>query len=318
MTIMQTMKKINKRIPGILGPPPRTEVDGKITDLSSKTMPELLELRDRQLKLLNNKPFISRLPDKGAKIQAFHDKIVAELTSKLEEEQTCRMFDKMRLNGVDPQSVQNMEWEGKMNRQKDVYLDSDDDSDPEDVLHILSQATAQEKKVKVLQPDKPLITPEDVIKIGDIPHVKYLVDKTETNQNSKTKEQFKPYKTTKTDVHDPGKEILRKKGPHWEVTAATPPPIVHGPAQILSLEESLKLQKEYNVHMKEIEVQHAAAKLLARVGVQMAELPEDTSKFGKYRNGDSDDSVVSDPEGSDKEVHDEEPERGGVVFTIMK
>ncbi|XP_026758005.1 uncharacterized protein LOC113517515 [Galleria mellonella] len=308
------MKKINKKIPGILPPPPKTEIDGKIVDLSSKTIQELQELSNRQLKLLNNKSFINKLPDKGAKIQSFYDKIVNTLKEKKEEEQTCRLFSGMKL-ALDNVAVENVEWEGKLANKNDEYLDSDDDSEPEDVLHILSQSTSLEKKVKVLEPEKSIITPTD---LADIPHVKYLVDKAEHNVKLKPVGQFKPYKTTKSDVHNPEKEIHRKKHKNWEVTAATPPPIVHGPAKLLSLEESLILQKSYNAHLKEIEAQHAAEKLLARTDIKIGNLPEDTSKFGKYREADSDDSDVSDIEGSDKEVHDEEPERGGVVFTVMK
>ncbi|XP_045445883.1 uncharacterized protein LOC123653956 [Melitaea cinxia] len=317
MTVIQTMKKFNNKIPGTL-PPPKTEIDGKLENLSSKTIPELLELRDRQLKLLNNKPFISKLADKGEKIRILFDKIEIELKNKQEEEQTCRLFGDMKINNIDKESVANVEWEGKIQKNHNTYLDSDDDSDPEDVLHILSQTTSQEKKVKVLQPDKPLITPEDLISIGEIPVVKKIIEKTEINIKPKKTSQFKPYKTTVSDVHNPEKEMLRKKNKFWEVTAATPPPIVHGPAKTLSLEESLKLQQKHNRHLKEIEVQHAAEKLLARTSIKMAELPEDISKFGTYRDSDDTKSDESDPEGSDKEVLDEEPERGGVVFTVMK
>lgn len=316
MTVIHTMKKINTKIPGILPPPPKTEIDGKITDLSSKTITELKELRDRQLKLLNNKAFIAKLPDKGSKIQSFHDKIVSTLRSKQEEEQTCRLFGDMK---IDNDAVQGIEWKGKIDENRNTYLDSDDDSDPEDVMHILSQSTAQEKLVKVLPPEKPSITTEDLLKIGEIPHVKYIVQKTEAKPSpKKATGHFKPFKTTVSDVHNPEKEIHRKKHRHWEVTAATPPPIVHGPAKLLALEESLKLQKEYNIHLKEVEAQHAAEKLLARAGIKMAELPPDTTKFGQYRDAHSEGSDNSDEEGSDKEVHDEEPERGGVVFTVMK
>lgn len=317
MTLTQTMKKLNNKIPGTLQPH-KTEIDGKLENLSSKTIYELLELRDRQLKLLNNKSFISKLSDKGAKIRILFDKIEIELKNKQEEEQTCRLFGDMKINNIDKESVANLEWEGKIQKNQNTYLDSDDDSDPEDVLHILSQTTAQEKKVKVLQPDKPLITPEDLISIGEIPVVKKIIEKTEINIKPKKTGQFKPYKTTVSDVHNPEKEILRKKNKFWEVTAATPPPIVHGPAKTLSLEESLILQQEHNRHLKEIEVQHAAAKLLARKSIKMAELPEDISKFGSYRDSDDTKSDESDPEGSDKDVLDEEPERGGVVFTVMK
>ncbi|KAJ0180731.1 hypothetical protein K1T71_004135 [Dendrolimus kikuchii] len=311
------MKKVNKRIPGILPPPPKNEIDGKITDLSAKTYIELLELRDRQIKLLNNHSFISKLPDKGIKIQAFHDKIVANLRAKQEEEHTCRMLDNLKLT---ERSVQQIEWTGKIDKNQDKYLDSDDDSEPEDVMQILSQSTALEKTVKYVQAEKLLIAPDDLLSIGEIPHVKYIVNKTENlTSKPKTTGNFKPFKTTKSDVHNPEKELQRNsKLRKWEVTAATPPPIKHGPAKILTIEESLKLQKEHNMRIQEVEAEHAAQKLLAKAGIKMASVPTDITKFGTYREADSEDSQESDPEGSDKEVHDEEPERGGVVFTVMK
>ncbi|XP_023934915.1 uncharacterized protein LOC112043639 [Bicyclus anynana] len=317
MTVVQ-MKKINKRIPGVLPPPPKSEIDGKVENLSSKSIPELMDIRDRQLKLLNNKSFMNKLADKGAKIQEFYDKVLSEINAKQQVEQTCRLLNDMSID-TDKNSIQNLEWEGKIKKNENTYLDSDDDSEPEDVLHIISQSTSYEKKVKVLQPEKALVTPEDLLSIGEIPHIKKLVEKTEVNAKPKTTGQYKPYKTTVSDVHNPEKEILRKQNKNWEVTAATPPPIVHGPAKPLTIEESLKLQKEHYKHIKMIEAQHAAEKLLARSGVKMAEMPQDFTKFGNYRSADSDDSgsEESDPEGSDKEVLDEEPERGGVVFTVM-
>ncbi|XP_041977557.1 uncharacterized protein LOC121731924 [Aricia agestis] len=313
------MKKINTKIPGILPPPPKTEIDGKIENLTSKSITELLELRDRQVKLLGNKVFISKLSDKGERIQLFLDKIKAELKAKQEEDQACKLFSKLDLNPIDKKALENVEWEGRIRKNENTFLDSDDDSEPEDVIQILSQNTAQ-KNVKVLKPEKPLVTPEDIINIGEVPHVKYIVEKTEHKVKPKTTGNFKPYKTTTSDAHNPEKEILRKKHKHWEVTAATPPPIVHGPAKVLSIEESLKLQTDYNIHLKKVEAQHAAEKLLARTDFKMNELPSDVKSFGKYRTVDSDDSESeqSDAEGSNKEVHDEEPEKGGVVFTVMK
>ncbi|CAH2257998.1 uncharacterized protein LOC120624644 [Pararge aegeria] len=316
---MTVMQKINKRIPGILPPPPKSEVDGKIENLSAKSKAELLDIRDRQLKLLNNKTFLSKLSDKGAKIQQFYDKIVTEIKAREHVEQTCRLLNEMSISS-DKDSIQNLEWEGNMKKNENIYLDSDDDSEPEDTLHIISQSTSHEKKVKVMKPEKPLVTPEDLLSIGEIPHIKKLVDITEVSIKPKTSGQFKPYRTTISDVHNPEKEILRKQNKHWEVTAATPPPILHCPAKPLTIKESLNLQTEHYKHLKEIEAKHAAEKLFERTGIKMAELPEDRSNFGNYRSADSDDSgsEVSDPEGSDKEVLDEEPERGGVVFTVLK
>lgn len=77
-------------------------------------------------------------------------------------------------------------------------------------------------------------------------HIKYLIDKAECSSDKKPgkKEPFRAYQTTKSNVHDPEKEKLRKKNKHWENTAATPPLIVHGAVKELSLNESLKLQIE--------------------------------------------------------------------------
>lgn len=295
-----TFSKATKKIPG-LPVSPRAEVDGA-TDLPSKTIPELVELKNRQLKLLNNKGFIHKLPDKGAKIQTFVEKIETHLKLKQDAEETHRLFEKLNLN-VDHNSVQQVEWQGKIQKNKETYLDSDDDSDPEDLIQILSQNTAQEKKVKVLQPEKLLVTPDDLIKIGENPHVKYIVNKTEVPPNPKAPGQFKPYKTTKTDVHNPETEKHRRKQKHWENTAASPPLIINGPAITISIAESLKLQKEQNQHLKETEALHAAEKLLTKI--KIGNLPNDVSVFGNYRDAVSD-SDDTDPEGSDKEVHDDD------------
>ena len=79
-----------------------------------------------------------------------------------------------------------------------------------------------------------------------IDHVRYIVNKVENPDNANKREPFKPYKTTKSNVHDPEKEKSReiRKTKHWEVTAATPPLIVHGAAKSLDIKESLRLQKD--------------------------------------------------------------------------
>lgn len=83
--------------------------------------------------------------------------------------------------------------------------------------------------------------------------MKYVIDKVEKSQekNQLKRESFKPYKTSKSNVHDPEKEKERKYTKHWEITAATPPHIVHGAIKPLSLNESLQLQRE---HVKKLQV----------------------------------------------------------------
>lgn len=107
------------------------------------------------------------------------------------------------------------------------------------------------KKIILLAPEESLIKSEDIAEIetfktnpSDVEHVKYIVDKVEKTQETNKKEPFRPYKTTKSNVHDPVKEKQRKRHKYWEVTAATPPLIVHGALKVVNLNESLRLQKE--------------------------------------------------------------------------
>lgn len=107
------------------------------------------------------------------------------------------------------------------------------------------------KKIIYIASGKSLIKPEDIAEIEsfktdslNVEHVKYIIDKVEKTEEIKKPKPFKPYKTTKSNVHESTKEKQRKLSKNWEVTAATPPLIVHGVAKVLSLTESLQLQKE--------------------------------------------------------------------------
>lgn len=168
--------------------------------------------------------------------------------------------------GSNKSTVENIEWGGKEVELK--CLDSDDDSDPEDPLAILAQSTDLKKKVIILKKEETFIKPEDLKEIASFKlsennhstsgsstnemdgHVKYIfantVDKVLPNQRVS----FKPYKTTISNVHDPSKEMLRKRGKFWEVTAATPPPAIHGAVQEIPLQESLRLQDVQNQNLK--------------------------------------------------------------------
>lgn len=108
------------------------------------------------------------------------------------------------------------------------------------------------KKIVTIETEETLIKLDDIEEIESFKkenaleneHIKYIVEKVENRMNEKHRECFKPYKTTRSNVHDPLKEKVRKKDKHWEITAATPPLTVHGAVKSLSLQESLKLQKD--------------------------------------------------------------------------
>ncbi|XP_036139738.1 uncharacterized protein LOC105833390 isoform X2 [Monomorium pharaonis] len=247
------MSKISK-IPGDVTPL-KKESQGYIEDLSKMQKFQLEELLKRQKKILANKKFISQLPDKGEKIINFHDKILKELEHRNEMEEVANLLSRFNIASEGKAAMSKLEWTGKCHKDDDndtikiVELDSDDDEDP---LKILAQPTGtgvHNKKIIHVVREESLIKPEDIAEIKtfkanplDVEHVKYIVNKVETQETSK-KEPFKPYKTTKSNVHDPMKEKQRKLHKHWEVTAATPPLIVHESAKVMSLNESLRLQK---------------------------------------------------------------------------
>ncbi|EDV98627.1 uncharacterized protein LOC6569986 [Drosophila grimshawi] len=117
-------------------------------------------------------------------------------------------------------------------------------------------------------------------------HALYLIEKTELQATATEREKFKPFRTTVSNVHDPAKERTRKKGKHWENTAATPPLIQHKQIQLVPLAESTSLQLDYMQRVKELRIKQAEQRLARQTGMR---LPEDfvlksKASFQKYRN----------------------------------
>ncbi|CAL7946055.1 unnamed protein product [Xylocopa violacea] len=320
-------KKIINKIPGDLPSPPKKENQGYIEDLGKKSKFELEELLQRQDKILSNKAFISKLPDKGEKIIAFRDKLLKELEHRNEVEKAANLLSRLNLASEGKAAMNELEWTGKYNEVKTttkiVQLDSDDEEDP---LKILAQPTGSgvhKKKVIHLQPEESLIKPEDLVEIESfktepVEHITYIVNKIEKPPEERNKkEPFKPYKTTKSNVHDPEKEKQRKQNKHWEITAATPPLIVHGAVKTINLNESLKLQIEQAEKLQEIQAKHAAERLAEQLGLHnIGPLPE---SVGNYRVQDEKGTSSSSEEDEEEnEVHDEEDndKAGTVVFTV--
>ncbi|XP_033212741.1 DNA-directed RNA polymerase II subunit GRINL1A [Belonocnema kinseyi] len=319
-----------KRIPGDIPPRPKKEKQGYLENLGKLRKIDLGELLERQNKLLANKIFISKLPDKGEKIKGFREKIVKEIERRNEVDEAARLLSRLNIAQDGKSAMNQLEWTGKYSEkdlgEKIVELDSDDDEDP---LKILAQPTGSgvhKKKVIILPPEEKLIKPEDLQDIDsfdsseppEIEHVKYIVNLVENSEKETRREKYMPYKTTKSNVHDPMKEKVRKKDKHWEITAATPPLIVHGAVQVLSLNESLRLQKEQAEKLQQIQAKHATQRLMEQLGAHsLGTLP---ANVGSYRSTseakDSDSSDASDDE--EIEVHDEEESDKGrsVVYTV--
>lgn len=250
---------------------------------------------------------LKTLPDKGNKIQDLYDKVCKELDARNEIDRAAELFSELNIVSIGKKKLNKLEWSGKYNPAQDseeVYLDSDDEEEV-DPLKILARSTKnQEKKLVKVEVDVPLITESDVkeiesfktdpVKIGSAenelmePHAVYLCEK--SHQSNTNKEKFLPFKTTKSNVHDPEKEKNRKLGKHWENTAATPPLIQHTGIQMLSLQESIEAEKIQREKMKILIEKQAEDRLATKLQRQLDEKSETSRdshsnlQFSNYRD----------------------------------
>ncbi|XP_058824820.1 uncharacterized protein LOC131685244 [Topomyia yanbarensis] len=271
------------------------EKQGYLQQLSKLSKTELLDLKNRQELLLQNRHRIAKLPDQGAKIKKFYDQILNQLEAYKRVDQAAEMFSELNIASVGKKTMTKMEWNGKYSRdaQSETVIDSDDDYDDSNVdpLHILAQNTASDKKVVILKPPQMLITEQDLKDIEEMKQQKlqctdanlvevdlkatvekfgtvlkkmqkseandsvdeaafdgYAIKFCQKERNSGPKQKYLPFKTTRTNVHDPAKEKQRylQHANVWENTAATPPLNAHGPAKLLTLEDSIRIQAEKN------------------------------------------------------------------------
>lgn len=161
---------MSRKVPGELISQPKKSSQGYIGDLSKKEKFELDDLLTKQDKLLANKylfnnnwrvvlgdqikkfdlnfnffffrSLISKLPDKGAKIIEFREKILKELKQKNTVENAAKLFSELNISTNGKAAMSELEWTGKYTEKpkeinkKIVELDSDDEIDP---LKILAQ-----------------------------------------------------------------------------------------------------------------------------------------------------------------------------------
>lgn len=124
-----------------------------------------------------------------------------------------------------------------------------------------------------------------------------------TQLDRKSKEKFLPFRTTITNVHDPEKEKQRFKGhsTKWENTAATPPSLMHSPAKVLSLEESVQLQEEKNNQLQHAQEQYAEERLLQRQEIKDKVM---STVYSDVMPGSTGLTAYRDVSDSEEEIHD--------------
>lgn len=246
-------------------------------------------------------------------------------------------------------------------------LDSDDDDDEDatiDPLKIIAQCR-ETKLVKIEKPIESLITDADLMDIKSMkaenetmngesstrndtkidtennlnttsgcvdldPHAVYIMKKDESvTEKSKSKKKFLPFKTTKSDVHNVEREKNRKYGPHWEVTAATPAHLRNNAVQMLSLHESIEIERQHKEKLREQIEKQAEQRLESRkkiIAENISFLPSGSSMldpnafFQSYRQREEKYNEVEDSEDevySENSDDGEEPESHAIGASVV-
>ncbi|KAJ1531931.1 hypothetical protein ONE63_000572 [Megalurothrips usitatus] len=351
-------ERIIKKVPGSIIPIPK-EKDVILEDLSKRSTADLKELLERQSRILSNKSLVNKLADKGKKATELKARIEKELKSRDEVDTTANLLSEMSLSqlnalewtghcnpghrkkisphledpeyeetnplkilachsGTTDQKIQiNCKDEeigpATKDNSKNVPLETSTNVSQEDVSVVTEEnktlplSPAHSSLAKPFAPDEPE------------PFAHFICNRFGHKEN---KERFKPNKPLKPFTGSfpfkaPGRVSSKPK--RWEETNVTPPPALHADAKLLSLEESIEIQREQNRKLKEVQMKHAAEKLASLHGIHITqEIPASVLQSMDYRgaaqaNSDSEEDV-NEADLEDQELHDEDQmDRGGTV-----
>ena len=264
-------------------------------EIKTKTVPQLQEVVERQERILNNKALVKKLPDKGEKARKTKEMIENLIKDKDKVDGLEKEMEKMKID------TEKMEWKGNL------ILDSDDDSDPEEVgpvknpLAVLAQGIVPTVSSRAKEREEE--------QSGELNGLElYAVREAEKVDSVEIKDNFVPFKAVKSnEVDEDTKKTLmnmsdvlksaekpelsryekRKQDRRQQKpkTPAIPLPEAYSCAtKQLSLTESLQLQQEQDRHLREVQLRHAELKLAAAVSVKAGEVRLEGSRFQEYRD----------------------------------
>lgn len=230
------------------------------TDIKNLTKPQLLELLERENRVIKSLP-LAKLPDKGEKVLRFKKEIELELERRDKTEDISDVLTRLTIK---EKKIDELEWGGKEKDYSEVkdpvnVEGNEDEQNPFAILATHSGTTYNQKKVKVEEKEESLITLADIEEVYAI-NLSNKIDKVES------KKKFLPHKTLVSNVIESNKKVR-------DLSAATPPLPVFGDAKLISLEESLKLQYEQTMHLKEVQLKHATERLKAMRSTMGEALP---------------------------------------------
>ncbi|XP_034939659.1 DNA-directed RNA polymerase II subunit GRINL1A [Chelonus insularis] len=242
--------------------------DGPV-NLNNKSLIELQDLLERQDAILKNKKFLKLLPDKGEKILTFRTKIENEIHLRNEIIRSNELMSALNIS-ADKHVVEELEWKRNFHN----HLTSNDvENDETDVLKILSESAGlgnckKEKndtsiKLRENTSSTETLSEEESSKYPECTR-KLIKKTTNENQSPSKKEPFKPHKSIKSGSKN------KKNDPGINQTSNSSIAI-----KFLDLNESIKVEEEYNEKIQEIKIKHAIERLSASNAVHTLEVLTD-------------------------------------------
>ncbi|KAG8440438.1 hypothetical protein GDO86_006258 [Hymenochirus boettgeri] len=277
-----------------------------VSDLKGKGLEELMEILERQEKLLNNKTFLARLPDKGKRILDFTETVRLAISEQKELNRTANLFFTLK---SDFQAAQFKVKENTIENVKTGLTFETSTSASNDDSNSFTRAESYKKADFCFNAD---ILENDLrkININDSEETNQSTPKTSTKQeiNSffpnaiKTKSNFLEVlekrksnpvlnkEKFRTNNSSPGgseqnaKKRAQEKKHLDDITAARLPPLHHTPAQLLTLDESVALQLEQKKKYEEQQAKLAAQKLFEKLNIKMTTFNPEGDSYLKYRD----------------------------------
>jgi len=277
-------------------------------EIKTKTVTQLKEVLERQEKILKNPMLVKKLPDKGEKARKTKEMIIGLIQDREKVDDLEDEMKKMKIN------TEKMEWKGRL-------LDSDDDSDPEDdapsknPLSVLAQGIVPKvsSSAKGDTGNKPDLSDIELFALKEVEKVDNMAPKDSfvpfnNLKSTKVDEELKKQIGAAPSVQKPVHPRSKIKFVPKHKTPAIPLPNVYVcETKQLSLADSLRLQQEQDKKLREIQMKHAAEKLMAssNLGGVTEEVNTVGSQFQEYR---------SKTEEDEEEVEDVDDDEGvGVV-----
>ncbi|XP_037956519.1 uncharacterized protein LOC119686119 [Teleopsis dalmanni] len=169
-------------IPGTL----TVKEENPLKNINNLTDLELRDTKSRLEKLLESKIRLSKLPDKGNRVQTTYKRVLSELKRREEVQEAATMFSKLNIAKIGKAALSNLEWNGNIselqNNTFQVVLDSDDEEEI-DPLRLLAQKKMH-RITKVLPPEPSLITEEDIQEIKKTQHTSRHDENAKSNVNN--------------------------------------------------------------------------------------------------------------------------------------